>query len=294
VSLTADPSTFTFSSGDGLTLIGDRRGDPEARAVVFLHGGGQTRYSWGGTARAVAESGWQAITLDARGHGESDWSAASDYRLTAFAEDVAAALAHVPPRPVIVGASLGGLTSLLLLGELHPGAAAGLVLVDIVPDLEQAGADRIHAFMAEHVTAGFGSLEEVADAIAAYNPHRPRPSDLSGLRKNLRQRDGRFFWHWDPSFIGGTADLPPNEISDVARLEAAVDAIEASGTPILLVRGRVSDLVSAEKAEAFLQRHSRVQFVDVSGAGHMVAGDRNDAFTQAVTGFLARVDSPTR
>jgi peroxiredoxin len=284
-----DPTPFTFTGADGIVLRGDRRGQPDAPAVVFLHGGGQTRFSWGGTASAVAERGWQAITLDARGHGESDWAPDGDYRLSAFARDLDAALAALtglPAKPVVVGASLGGLTSILLAGEVHPGVLGGLILVDIVPDMEPGGADRIQAFMADKVADGFGSLDEVADAIAAYNPHRPRPSDLSGLRKNLRERDGRWYWHWDPKFIGGDADLGPNEITDVVRLDAAVKVIERGGVPLLLVRGRVSDLVSEAKAEQFLRQHPSVQFTDVSGAGHMVAGDRNDAFTEAVVRFL--------
>jgi pimeloyl-ACP methyl ester carboxylesterase len=281
-------TVLAFEGLDGIRLAGDRRGDPDAPPVLFLHGGGQTRHSWGGTADAVAERGWSAITLDARGHGESDWSDRTDYRLSAFAADVAKVIESLGEPPVLVGASLGGLTAILLLGELIPGRARGVVLVDIIPDMEQAGADRIQAFMAERVDEGFGSLDEVADAIATYNPHRPRPSDLSGLRKNLRERDGRFFWHWDPAFIGGVADLPPTEISDKPRLNADVQAIIDADIPVLLVRGRVSDLVSEQGAHDFCARFPRVEFVDVSGAGHMVAGDRNDAFTAAVVDFLDR------
>lgn len=265
-----------------MTLVGDRRGDRSARPVLFLHGGGQTRHSWGGAARRVAAAGWQAVTVDARGHGESDW-ADSDYRLSSFAFDVAAVAALCNRPPVLVGASLGGLTTILLEGDLAPGIAAGVVLVDIIPEMEQAGADRIQAFMSDKLDEGFGSLDEVADAIAAYNPHRPRPDDLDGLRKNLRERDGRWYWHWDPDFVGGTADFPPAEIMDTDRLNAAVGAIEV---PMLLVRGRMSDLVSEESTQAFLERFPDVTFADVSGAGHMVAGDRNDAFTSAVLGFL--------
>ena len=281
----ADPEPLRLTGYDGIALAGDRRGDPNGPAVVFLHGGGQTRHSWGGTATHVAERGWQAITLDARGHGESDWSPNGDYRLSSFASDVAAVLDQLAIKPMLVGASLGGLTSIMLTGELHPGVAAGVVLVDIIPDMEQAGADRIQAFMADKLDEGFGSLEEVADAIAAYNPHRPRPTDLSGLTKNLRKRGDRWFWHWDPVFVGGTADLPPSEIMDRDRLNAAVGAM---GVPTMLVRGRVSDLVSEAGAKAFLERFPHVEFVDVSGAGHMVAGDRNDAFTAAVLDFIDR------
>src|SRR3954468_11699688 len=135
--MSEDAELVTFEGVDGIRIVGDRRGDPDAPPVVFLHGGGQTRHSWGGTATAVAEKGWQSITLDARGHGESDWSARTDYRLSSFAADVAQIVKTLGEPPVLVGASLGGLTTILLLGELLPGGARGVVLVDIIPDMEQ-------------------------------------------------------------------------------------------------------------------------------------------------------------
>ena len=58
---------------------------------------------------------------------------------------------------------------------------------------------------------------------------------------------------------------------------------------MLLVRGQVSDLVSRERAMEFLTRFPQIEFVDVEGAGHMVAGDRNDLFADAVLDFLARL-----
>jgi peroxiredoxin len=282
------PETFVSQGSGGVRIVADRLGDPQARAVVFLHGGGQTRRSWGRAAAAVAERGWQAVTIDLRGHGESDWSSEGDYRVVSFAGDVEEVLRTLPPKPVLVGASLGGFTSMLLVGELSPGIAGAVVLVDIVPHMEQSGAQRIHAFMADRVEAGFGSLEEVADAIAEYNPHRPRPTDLDGLTTNLRRRGDRWYWHWDPQFISGTAPLPPFDVTDPDRMDAAVGAILRGGVPMLLIRGRMSDLVSQERADEFLARFPQVEFADVRGAGHMVAGDRNDIFAEAVLDFLAR------
>jgi len=281
----AEPEPLAFDGVGGVRIAGDRRGDPSRPPVLFLHGGGQTRHSWGGTAAAVAARGWQALTLDARGHGETDWASDGDYRLVSFAGDVEAVVRSLGEPVVLVGASLGGLTSIMLEGEQHPGTARAVVLVDIIPAMERGGADRIQDFMAEYVTAGFASLEEAADAIAAYNPHRERPRDLSGLERNLRRRDGRWYWHWDPRFLGGIADLPPADMLDVERLDRAVANM---AVPILLVRGRMSDLVSEDGARQFLDRFPHVEYVDVSGAGHMVVGDRNDAFTEAVVGFLDR------
>jgi len=282
------PETFSTQGAGGIRIVADRLGDPQARAVVFLHGGGQTRRSWAQAAAAVAKRGWQAVTIDLRGHGESDWSSEGDYRVVSFATDVQEVLRTLPPQPVLVGASLGGFTSMLLEGELAPGIASAVVLVDIVPNMEQSGANRIHAFMADRVESGFDSLEEVADAIAEYNPHRPRPTDLDGLTTNLRRRGDRWYWHWDPQFISGTAPFPPFEVTDADRMHAAVDAILRNGVPMLLIRGQVSDLVSQERADEFLARFPQVEFTDVRGAGHMVAGDRNDIFAEAVLNFLAR------
>jgi pimeloyl-ACP methyl ester carboxylesterase len=286
--MTTAAEQFSTSGMGGVRIVADRQGDPLARAVVFLHGGGQTRRSWGRAAAAVAQHGWQAVTIDLRGHGESDWSSEGDYRVVSFAGDVQEVLRGLPPKPVLVGASLGGFTSMLLAGELSPGIASAVVLVDIVPNMEQSGATRIHSFMADRVESGFASLEEVADAIAEYNPHRPRPTDLEGLTTNLRRRGDRWYWHWDPQFISGAAAFPPFEVTDADRMHTAVEAILRSGVPMLLVRGQVSDLVSQERADEFLVRFPQVEFTDVRGAGHMVAGDRNDIFAGAVLDFLSR------
>jgi pimeloyl-ACP methyl ester carboxylesterase len=282
------PESFSVNGVGGVRIAADRLGDPSAPAVVFLHGGGQTRRSWGRAAAAVAERGWQAITVDLRGHGESEWSEDGDYRVTTFAGDVLEVLRQLPPRPVLVGASLGGFTAMLLAGELSPKTVRTVVLVDIVPNMDPSGATRIHGFMNDRMKSGFASLDEVADAIQEYNPHRPRPSDLDGLRTNLRERDGRWYWHWDPKFIDGTSALPPIEVTEVDRLYSAIEAILRAEVPMLLVRGQMSDLVTEERADEFITRFPQVDFVDVGGAGHMVAGDRNDLFADAVVEFLAR------
>ena len=179
----------------------------------------------------------------------------------------------------------------MAIGDSDSPIASALVLVDVAPHIERTGADRIGSFMMEHMDSGFASLEEVADAIAAYNPHRPRPTNLDGLRKNLRERNGRWYWHWDPAFITGRrgSDDETRSLTDPNRLDDAAAALSASGLPTLLVRGRQSDLLSEQGAQDFLAQVPHAQFVDVAGAGHMVAGDRNDLFNDAVVGFLDSV-----
>ncbi|MGV3758292.1 MAG: alpha/beta fold hydrolase [Actinomycetota bacterium] len=284
----AAPATFV---GHGsVRLAADVAGPEDGPAVVLLHGGGQTRHSWHGTWRVLADAGWRAVSLDLRGHGDSEWAPDGDYSLDAFAADVVAVVAALPHPPILVGASLGGLSSLTAVGEapVQEDVARGLVLVDVAHRLEEDGRERIGAFMVQHLD-GFATLDEAADAIAAYNPHRPRPTDLSGLAKNLRQReDGRWYWHWDPTFVLGRLGSADETRASVVEPERLTRAVEALRVPTLLVRGRSSDLLSEEGAQDFLARVPHAEYADVAGAGHMVAGDRNEVFNRSILDFLAR------
>jgi pimeloyl-ACP methyl ester carboxylesterase len=274
--------------GHGLDLAADAYGPDDGPPVLLFPGGGQTRHSWDGTARLLGNKGWRATTVDLRGHGDSDWAPDGDYSLDAFAADVRDVARTTGRRPpALVGASLGGISSLIAIAEDDRAAdrpvASALVLVDVAPRLEPEGVARIGAFMLGHLD-GFASLEDVADAVAAYNPHRPRPSGLSGLRKNVRQRDdGRWYWHWDPRFMTPGRIDEPRSIRNEDRLERAAQTLTL---PVLLVRGRQSDVLSEAGARNLQALVPHARFVDVAGAGHMVAGDRNDVFNDAVVAFL--------
>jgi pimeloyl-ACP methyl ester carboxylesterase len=248
--------------------------------VLLLHGGGQTRHSWHRSGPRFAEAGWTTIAIDARGHGDSDWAPDGDYSMDAFVGDLAAVVAELGVEPVLVGASLGGIASLLAVGESAVSARA-LVLVDVAPRTEPAGVQRIMDFMAA-APDGFATLEEVADAVSAYNPHRARPTSLDGLKKNVRQwADGRWHWHWDPAFLA-VGDEPSRHTRH-DRLKAAAERVEV---PTMLVRGAQSDVVSPEGA-AELQRLIPDAVVREAKAGHMVAGDDNDVFASQVVKFLS-------
>lgn len=274
-----------YLSVRGLKLAQSSFGDPSAPTVIFAHGGGQTRHAWSGAANAVALQGYRSIALDLRGHGDSDWAADGDYSLEAIARDlieVSESLAPAQSRPHIVGASLGGLAAIVAAGMLARDAFESVTLVDIAPNMDASGVTKVVGFMGAHVQEGFESLEQAADVIAAYLPHRPRPKDLEGLRKNLRQGDdGRWRWHWDPAFITGV--MRRSAVAHTGDLEQAVRDIRV---PLHLIRGRMSELVSEESVTLFRSLAPRAHFTDVAGARHMVAGDRNDAFIEAVVSFL--------
>jgi len=276
--------TLEFTGSRDLRLVATARGDETAPNVLLLHGGGQTRQSWGGTAERLAESGRYAVTLDMRGHGESDWCPDGRYRVADFRDDLALVLANLPRPAMVVGASLGGITSLLYAESCDMSRVQGVVLVDIAARVESEGARRIGTWMVS-TSDGFDSLEEVAAAIQAYTPQRKRTWTQESLLRVVREHpDGRYRWHWDPKFM---SEGGPREVADHERLHRAAATL---AVPTLLVRGRESDVISVDGVREFQEVVPHAEFVDVSGAGHMVAGDRNDAFTSAVLGFLDRHD----
>jgi pimeloyl-ACP methyl ester carboxylesterase len=281
----SEPRAIKIPCGEKVTLAADTYGDPADPPVVLLHGGGQTRHSWRSTANDLGAAGWFTIAVDLRGHGESDWSPDGRYGLDRFAGDVVDIAGYLGRPPVLVGASLGGNSALAALGH-HPELALGLVLVDVSPFLQPKGTGRIREFMTSSPD-GFASLEEAADAVAAYLPHRPRPRNVEGLRKNLREVDGRYFWHWDPAFMRTPTDqaVQRNTLVDPARLGAAAMSLRI---PTLLVRGGESDVLSVADSRRFLELVPHAEFTDVKGAHHMVAGDDNAVFDRVLSGFLDR------
>jgi pimeloyl-ACP methyl ester carboxylesterase len=273
-----------YDVGSGMVLAADAWGTPADPPVILLHGGGQTRHAWGGTGQALARAGFHAISVDLRGHGESGWDSEGDYRLECHAEDLRGIVRTLDQRPALVGASLGGMVSLIYEGELYPRSARAIVFVDITPRPEREGVERVLAFMRAH-PEGFASVADAARAVSAYLPHRPPPSDTRGLERNLRLgEDGRWRWHWDPALLEGI-DRRRQSSNYPDRL---LDAARAISVPTMLVRGRMSDVVSEQSAREFLDLVPHAEYVDVADAAHMVAGDSNDAFSGAVVGFLSR------
>jgi len=289
------PATASFIGAAGNKLVVDVFGDVGS-PVLLLHGGGQTRHAWRATAEEIARKGHTAYALDQRGHGDSEWVANGDYEFEDYAADAKVVAAELTRRsgakPIVIGASLGGIASLLAEGESErdngTNVFSAIVLVDITPRVDQTGVAKVLGFMRAHAKEGFASVADAGQAVADYLPHRPRPKSNEGLKKNLRlSPDGRWRWHWDPRFLDG----PRAAGTDRGKLEAAlIDAARRIRIPALLVRGGSSELVQEAHAKEFLALVPHADYVDVSGARHMVAGDRNDHFSAAVLSFIERRD----
>jgi len=277
------PKTTQFSGFEGLPLTADVYGDDDAWPVLLMHGGGQTRHAWGNTAQSLAEAGWRAVSLDLRGHGDSAWAPNGDYSFTSYGGDCIAVCDQLGRPPVLVGASLGGVSALLAEGNSDRVVSSGLVIVDITHRTNPEGIDKIKNFMMSGL-GGFATLEDAAAAIAAYTPNRKRTVNPEGLRKVLRHKaDGRWHWHWDPAFMSRRGvEVPAPDFQDVFGM-----ALSRIRVATLLVRGKLSDVVTEEGVQDFLARIPGSKLADVSDAAHMVAGDQNDAFSNAVIRFLA-------
>src|SRR6476660_4173648 len=241
----SEPETVKFRGVDDLVLVADEwnRGaataatsgggaDSDRPSILLLHGGGQNRFSWKNTGQVLADEGFHVVALDSRGHGDSDRSADAIYTVDALCADTLQVIEQIGRPVILIGASMGGMTGILAADVAGPEKVTKLVLVDVVPRYEKSGSARIREFMASGLH-GFTTLEEAAEAVAGYLPHRKKPRSPEGLKKNLRWRDGRWFWHWDPAFL--TAPVDDSFVRDEKLEQAATNLT----IPILLIRGRL-------------------------------------------------------
>jgi len=272
-----------FKGHQDIKIAADVWGSNNQELVILLHGGGQTRHAWGDTGKKLAEAGYHSVALDLRGHGDSEWHADGDYSIRAYKDDLVSIINEIGRPARLVGASLGGMASLLLAGdEINSDLCTALIMVDIGIYPDPVGSDRIVSFMLSG-EGGFNSLEDVAKSISDYLPHRKKPKDLEGLKKNLRLKDdGRYYWHWDPRFIRRRPDSQDREGYFDLQLKAA----EKVTIPTLLIRGALSDVVTMEDVDYFLSMISHAKFVEIEKAAHMIAGDRNDIFAEEAIKFL--------
>ncbi len=266
---------------DGIRLSLRYYGDDRDPCVLMAHGFGQTQYAWEVTGRRLAAAGWQAVSYDARGHGESDRAPSGEYDFEQFVEDFRRVCASLPNLPVVIGASMGGLTALLAHSEKPKVEIKSLVLVDIAPRWDERGVTAMLAFMRQH-PQGFETLEEASEAVRGFLPHRRRNDKSTSLNRNLRQaQDGRWYWHWDPAMLA----LAEKSSNLQSRLQSASRRLKL---PTLLVTGGQSELIGAEHADEFLKLAPHAEHREIADAAHMVAGDANDRFLGAIAAFLKR------
>ena len=276
-----------FKVDSGLELVASEWGDANDPLVILMHGGGQTRHAWGSTGEILSKSGFYVLSLDLRGHGDSQWHPDGDYLIESYKGDLVSILNQVGKPASLVGASLGGMVSLSLASDLNKkDLVSALVMVDIGLYPNEKGSNEIVSFMQSGIE-GFANLNEASDAVSAYLPHRKRPRDNRGLEKNLRlKEDGRYYWHWDPRFLDERdSDNRENQKEKNIRLAKNISI------PTLLIRGALSNVVTQKEVDDFLTIIPHSEFQEIEKAAHMVAGDRNDIFANSAIKFLKKIST---
>ncbi len=273
--------TLWLEGLDGIRLAASAFGPADGRPVIMTGGLGQTRHGWTRAAERIGASGMRAIALDLRGHGESEWSPDGRYDYARTAGDLVAVVRTIGRPAVLVGASLGGKISLTAAGQGGPRVACSLIIVDTVPRTNPSGVAEATRILRPPPT-GFASLDEAPAELARV---RGTPAGCGErLRRHMRtDAAGRWHWHWDPAWMEGDQG-----IGLAAATEFLENAARELRVPVLLTRGELSNVVDDDGVAAFRALVPHVEVETIAGAGHMIVGDCNDAFADAVIRFLER------
>lgn len=269
-------------SHDGLRLAGEVHGGAQGQSILLLHGGGQSRSAWRGAARRLAAAGYRACAFDLRGHGDSDWSPDAAYGLDAFVMDLVAAIEAMGSPAILVGASFGGHVAVLTAAR-RPDLCRALLLADVTPWIDEAAGDHFRGTLRTSAD-GFASVEEAAAMIARLHGDPATLADPARLRRHMRiGADGRLHWKWDMRFLndahlrrGGEQGL------------FVAEALKLS-VPVLVMAAEHSNLTTQAEIDAFRNAVPGVEAVTIAGARHMLTGDVNDAYAEAIIAFIERL-----
>lgn len=262
---------------DGRTLSALKWGvaSPE---VLFVHGSAQNAHTWDTVILAM---GISAVAIDLPGHGHSSWRKDGDYGPTVLALDVATAIeTWAPDAKLIVGMSLGGLTTIALAG-MRGDLANQIVVVDITPGVNSAKSKAITDFVNGPQT--FASFEELLARTIEHNATRSESSLRRGILHNAKQLDdGSWQWRYDRS-THPSAEDSAKRIERISKLWNVIEDLKCSMT---LVRGGVSPVVDDADVAELKRCKPDAQVLVVDGAGHSVQGDRPIELSGVLTRIL--------
>ncbi len=267
-----------YFDANGLRLHFLEWGEATARPIILLHGGALTAHTWDVVCLGLLPE-FRCIAPDLRGHGDSEWAADGDYSTDAHRRDLEALLAHLAiARCVLVGNSLGGMTAIRYTAQRSSAQQPqALVLVDIGPEMREAGRQRLRSF-----TDGpreLDSVEAFVDRAVAFNPLRRREVLRRSLLNNLRQLpSGKWTWKYDPNRFGrgGPPPTTAERWADVQRITC----------PTLVVRGGRSDMFYDEDAAKLAATLHDGRWISIDNASHTVQGDQPLALLTAIRDFL--------
>jgi pimeloyl-ACP methyl ester carboxylesterase len=253
-------------------------GAATAPPLLLLHGVTGHARTWDEEAAALA-SRYRVLALDLRGHGDSDPSPNADYTVATMAADVAAFADSLGlARVSIVGLSMGGRVAIAFAGQAH-GRVDRLVVVDIGPDISEAGLVRVGTLMARSPEL-FPSLEHALAFHRLTNPLYTEAMLRHRVQHGTRPVEGGLTWKYDRGLRDAVRSGTWHDPIDLWPLWRGITC------PILLVRGADSDVLSTEIARRMLEENPNTRLAEVSGAGHTVPGDQPAAFRRLLDDFL--------
>jgi pimeloyl-ACP methyl ester carboxylesterase len=171
--------------------------------------------------------------------------------------------------------SLGGLSAIALAAQA-PELVRSLILVDVTPAVDRERAAPIAAFLSGPEV--FASFEEMLERTVAFNPQRSESSLRRGVLHNARRReDGSWVWRYQRLALDDDVPLP-----DFAGLWDDLAALES---PLMLVRGSDSPVVTVADVAELERRRPDVRVEVVEGAGHSVQGDRPLELAALISAF---------
>lgn len=261
------------------------------RVVVCVHGLSRQGRDFDTLARDLSAD-YRVVCPDVVGRGQSDWLIdPMGYGIAQYVADMVALVARLNVAQVDwVGTSMGGLIGMML-ASLPNTPVRRLVLNDVGPVIQPVALKRIGTYLG--VPAHWATEEEAAAALWAisqgFGPHT-REEWLALTRPQLKADGAGFKPHYDPAIAVPVRAMTAETVAagmavaGEVVLWAAYDRITA---PTLLLRGALSDLLSADTALAMTQRGPRALLHDLPGVGHaptLVAADQRAAVREFLRG----------
>lgn len=271
------PPESHVASVNGIRLRYLDWGNGHLPGLLFIHGFAQQAHSWDFAALAVQDL-FHVISIDLRGHGESEWSPDGMYSFDDLYADVDAFVAAADlKQPVICGLSLGGTLAYTYVSR-NPTGVKALVIAESVPESRKEGMASIRAFTSGPGT--FATLEDLVDKVRTLTPWRSAEQVRSSLVHSVgRNEADKWTWKYDPA-IRTLHERPVDS-------DSRWSALGRVNVPTLLIRGEDSDITDAATFERMKSVVPGSQIVSIPGAGHRVSGDNPARFNAALRSFVA-------
>ncbi len=279
-----------YEGEGGLRLYAREYGDPASPTkLLMMHGLTRNHRDFIPLIAALGD-GFHIVAVDQRGRGRSQYDTQPErYAVPTYAMDMNRLLDKLGwQRVILIGTSMGGLMSMVMMTFLAP-RIEGVVLNDIGPELEQAGLDRIAGYVggAPSVATWEDAAARTATVQSSAFPHFEPADWMDFARRTWRQTDdGRIVLDYDTAI---SASLAAIKVTDEARA-AGWELFKAMyAVPLLIVRGEISDLFSAQTARRMIELHPDAAEVVAPGIGHAPILDEPPV-AAAITDFIRKIE----